>query len=840
MITARLFEIIARGGSSVEDQVQSMLEFGCESLGFELGIVSTVTNEMYRVYASHTTSDLAVPPGSEFPVTETYCEKTLSADGPLGFSHAAESEFVTHPAYRCFGLESYIGCPIRSGGRVIGTVNFSSRTKRDTEITQHELNEIAHIAAWLGISIERNELEHALARKSARLEAVMNSSLDGVMVYRSIRDERGTITDFEIDQINPAAGKMTGRNPAELLGGRLIEEFPGCKADGLFDAYKKVTETGVSFQDEFHYGHDGVDGWFRIHARRLGDGIVVSFTDVTEVRNAEQAASSARDELGLILDSVPAMIWYKDAYSRIQRVNESVLRTLGVARDEVEGRTTEEVHPEEAERSIADDRLVIRSGRPKRGIVEEITIGPGESRWVSTDKLPVLDDNGEVRGLLVVSTDITRMKRTEETLRRIVDRDQLTGVANRSSFNRALQEAVVCGDEERYAVMMLDFDRFKSVNDSLGHSAGDELLKSISARLLGVVKSSDLVARLGGDEFAILLRHLDDAHDAGEIAERIRAACELEHAVSGHSIVSTASIGIADSELGLDSADQILDAADAAMYRAKQNGRNCVCVADQEQIEAMRRCVKLAAELRANLKDGRVGTAFRPIFDVESGGVVGAEAIPRWPDGSVPSSEFISIADEHGLAFDLSKRVLRNAVNLLGSDPDSERFVTVSMGLRELIHPALPELISGMLAESGVNPARLVLETGVGVLEESRSNVGLALNELSGLGVRISIKDFGAEASSLDRVRTSPVNIVKLDRSLIASVHRDRQVSVVVESVVSFAKNLGMQVAFEGIETPEQLAMVQAFGGDWFQGYPAAEPVEAESFAQLAEMRRAA
>ncbi|MFG0274810.1 MAG: EAL domain-containing protein [Phycisphaerales bacterium] len=844
----QLLDVTVSSELDFDDQIERILLRGCRELDMELGILAEIQGDTYCVRATVPMSDLEVEHGATYPLGRTYCRETVRSNDAVGFHEATGSDWEGHPAFEDFQLEAYVGAPVMVSGRLYGTLNFSRRTRRDRPISEEELDFVRFAAAWAGSELAREHSRRETARAREELGAVLHSSIDGVMAFESVRDERDAIVDFRWTLMNPAAGEIVGRSPVDLLGRLMLEELPGNKADGPFDRYRRVVETSQPAQFEHHYRHDGIDSWFRISAVKTGDGFAVGFADITESKAAEARVLEAQRELQTILDTVPSLIWYKDAESRIIRTNRAVAEAMQLSTDEIEGMETADAHPGEAAAYVRDDAEVVRTGVPKRGIIERVRFGPLDERWMSTDKVPVRGPSGDIERILIVATDITRLKRTEDALRRLAEFDPLTDLRNRASFTQQLERALLRARRdpaERFALLYLDFDRFKIVNDSLGHHAGDALLQSIADRIRRAIQPEEVAARLGGDEFAILLRNIDSIETAVAVAERLLTVFGEAHRIEGVPIVSTASIGAAFSGDGDPKAADLLRDADGAMYQAKAGGRNrVVAVTDEARAQAQRRLV-IEQDLRKILGEDRLEFAFLPIYRVSDGAIVGFETLARWPGDAVTPREFIPVAIDSGLIGDIGARAVSEGASCLREWSEllpEGGFVTVKCSSREVFHPGTAPALAQTIAEAGVDAASLVLEIEESVLAETRADVRGALRALRDTGVRIAVDNFGAGASSLRVLRDGVVDVVKIDRSFLADSADPETDRAMLQTIVSLAHRFGLPTVAEGVRDESQWELLRSLACEMGQGHGLSRPLtRAEAGAALAEgVRRAA
>ena len=417
--------------------------------------------------------------------------------------------------------------------------------------------------------------------------------------------------------------------------------------------------------------------------------------------------------------------------------------------------------------------------------------------------------------------------------------DTLTGLPNRALFRDRLTQTVE--REKRrikggFAVLFLDFDRFKVINDSLGHDAGDALLIVLGERLTSCVRPGDTVARLGSDEFTLLLEDLGHAREAAATAERIQRSLERPFSLAGQEVVMTVSIGIVTSDVGYNSAEEVLRDADLAMYSAKAKGRAGYAFFTPAMREQALQRLALETDLRRALDEGTLGVQYQPIVSVEDGLPIGFEALARWSHptrGAVSPEVFVSLAEETGLVLALDLFVLREAC--LQVRAWQEHFpqlppLTLSANLsgKSFVQPEVVAHVEQVLQETGFDPKSLKLEITESVLVGSSGCVGVNLERLKALGIQLHIDDFGTGYSSLSYLQHLPVNTLKVDRSFVAEMLQNSESGELVRTVVAMAKALGLTVTVEGVETRAQLEYLKTLGCEHAQGYLFSKPLDAE------------
>jgi diguanylate cyclase (GGDEF)-like protein len=459
---------------------------------------------------------------------------------------------------------------------------------------------------------------------------------------------------------------------------------------------------------------------------------------------------------------------------------------------------------------------------PDAGYHESMTIEFGNERIISVTTQPLKGG-----GWVALDEDITQRRRQEQEITHLARHDALTNLGNRALFREQLQQALLrLGRGQGFALLCLDLDRFKSVNDTLGHPVGDALLKQVSARLLGCVRQGDVVARLGGDEFAIIQASVRDADATEALAARIVENISKPYDIGGQRIDISTSIGMTLAPRDGTDADQLMKNADLALYRAKADGRQGYSFFKPQMNDHIQVRRRMEVDLRKAFDNEELTLCYQPLICLESQRVTSFEALMRWSHpkrGTVPPAEFIGLAEEIGLIFELGEWAMRQACAqaALWSQP-----VKVAINLSPLqIRRELIEVVLQALAASGLPPDRLELEITESVLLQDSQNTLATLHQLRQLGVRIAMDDFGTGYGSLSYLRGFPFDKIKIDRAFIADMDRSDESRAIVDTIVRLGKSLGMGTVAEGIENFEQLKLVCASGCTEAQGFYFSPPV---------------
>ncbi|MFO1219284.1 MAG: bifunctional diguanylate cyclase/phosphodiesterase [Burkholderiaceae bacterium] len=531
---------------------------------------------------------------------------------------------------------------------------------------------------------------------------------------------------------------------------------------------------------------------------------------------------------------------------RVLQANPALCALVGLDETSVGGRQfTEIVHPDDAV-LLAQRLLPSAQGADERPVEVRCLQPSGREVWMSIHTGYFEDGSASERCLILQAQDITARRLAESQLQHIAYHDSLTGLVNRARFRDCLARAIERSHTRGgrgFALMYLDFDRFKLINDTQGHSVGDRFLVTATQRILQQVRPGDVVGRLGGDEFAILIEDVDSAGTAVAMAERLQASLSQPYLVEGAEVNSSASIGITLSDEGYHTPDEVLRDADIAMYRAKANGRAQHAMFDTALRAQVSEQVQLELDLRTAIDTGALSLAYQPIYDLATGEVVAFEALARWNHpqrGPIAPGVFIPIAEESGLIGALTELVLERACQQLRAwqtrNPAHRRMrVQINLSGVDLSQGALALQVATTLLANGLEASQLTLE-----ITESKLMTGLAtaldtLKRLRDIGVGISVDDFGTGYSSLSYLSTLPISSLKVDRSFVANMAKAEHDTEIVKAIVGLGNALGKTVIAEGIESPAQLSRLRALGCRFGQGYLLAPPMAPEAALQLVE-----
>jgi len=549
--------------------------------------------------------------------------------------------------------------------------------------------------------------------------------------------------------------------------------------------------------------------------------------------------------MGNLLSTTEERVYFKDVRSRFLLVSAGWIAAIAPDRsaEDIVGKTDFDFFSKEhAEAAFEDEQRIIRTGEPMVNKLERETFGNGMSPWVSTTKMPLRDETGQIIGTFGISRDVTAQIRAESALAYQVQHDPVTGLANRVALMDRLSQAVADLERQpgRLAVLYVDLDHFKAINDAFGHDAGDQVLAEVGHRLAQFSRHSDTVARLGGDEFVVLCGDLRDDDDVGLIGERIVQWIRAPFVDNGRDLSVTCSVGIVITRDPLAEPRHLIRDADAMMYEAKETGRNQYRIFDaSERIGTL--ASRLQAELSRAIDRAELFLLYQPLFSLDDQSLLGVEALVRWhhPErGLVTPDSFIPFAEQHGLIGRIDSFVLDEACRQLfewssRDDWPSGFTMAVNVSGAELSDPEFAQRVSALIRRHGVEAARLCLEMTETAFVGEWGDVQETLSSLSQLGVRLALDDFGTGYSSLAHLQRMKVDILKIDRSFVARIGRSQRDREIVAAVTAMSHALGITVVGEGIETSHQLDTLAGLDCDQGQGFLFARPLSAEAVVAL-------
>jgi diguanylate cyclase (GGDEF)-like protein/PAS domain S-box-containing protein len=774
---------------------------------------------------------------------------------PLAIPYAAEEDAWVARSGQTW-VKSYVGAPIRIRNQVIGFVNIDSATpgffgQAEAERLEAFLSRIvlALKNAWLYSQARQEILERVKALKTERnfVSAVLDTAGALVVILN---------TDGRIVRFNRSCEQTTGYAFDEIKGKHIWDVFiPPEEVEAAKTIFDRLMAGEFSLEHESCWltksGDRCLMAWSS--TALLGQQGAIEFIinagyDITERKQIEEALRQGGERYALAVLAANHGLWDWDLRTNEIYFSRYWKAILGYEEQEIQSSVDEwfsRVHPEDLPRLKVDIAVHLEGTTPSFKSEYRMSHWNGEYRWVLTQGLAVRDIEGHPYRITGSQADITQRKLNEDHLRHASLHDTLTDLPNRSLFMKQLDQAIAQAKENPnylFAVLFLDLDRFKVINDSLGHLVGDQLLITVARRLNACVRPRDTVARLGGDEFTILLDNIHSPDDSTHVADRILKEIVLPIKLNGQELFTSASIGIALSDTGYDRPEDILRDADTTMYRAKAQGRACYEIfntAMHAQVTAMR---ELEAELRQAIERQAFQLYYQPIISLATDQMAGVEALIRWQHpqrGLIGPSEFIGLAEETGLIGSIGEWVLRTActqTKIWQNAGYSALRVAVNVSIRQFQRgsgrPDFPEVVAAILDETGLPAASLELEITENVpLTDNELNRD-TFNRLKRLGLHLALDDFGI-SSSLALLKQFPFSTLKIDRSFVKEIIDNHSDAAIITAIISMAHSLALKVVAEGVETEEQLAWLRTQQCDEVQGYLSSRPLPAQELTQL-------
>ena len=709
------------------------------------------------------------------------------------------------------------------------------KTEDELRLVAENFNEMAARFQYLLAISEENQQQ--LNKSEQNLRTLIKTIPDLIW----LKDKEGTYitcnTTFEA-YMGLGENDIIGKTDYEFFDHSLADIFSMHDKSVMQSGKVSISENSVSFKSDHHHGYLET---IKTPLRDL-DGNIVGVLGIARDISRRKKYENELRKFSLAVEQNPCAIMITDLEANIEYANAAYIGNSGYTQDEIIGKKS----------------TILKSGKNEPDTIKNLwdTILKGETwkgelinrRKDGTEYIdltlisPVRQPNGEISHYLAIKEDITERKIIEEENRNLAFSDPLTGLSNRRKLLERLKHTLArCQRENtQIAVLMLDLDRFKAVNDTLGHLAGDELLKQVSQRITDRLRTTDMVARMGGDEFVVLLEDITHEEDAARIATEIVIDLTLPFQLGkNHDVRIGASIGIALYPQHGNTSAALMDNADIALYQAKDNGRGCFAYFSESLTLAARERLDLESRLRRGIEQGELRVFYQAQVDMISGEIIGAEALVRWQEpneGLIPPYKFIRIAEETGLIMRIGEWVLREVCRQ-GKEWLDAGFAPIRLAVNvspaQFKHCDMLELITSVLNETHYPAEQLEIELTESGLMEHQEVVIDILGKLRDLGIHLAIDDFGTGYSSLAYLKRFPMNVLKIDKSFIDDIPYSADDMAITSAIISMGQTLGFKVLAEGVETSEQLAFLSQKGCDIYQGYITSKPVPADKFLQF-------
>ncbi|MEM7540656.1 MAG: EAL domain-containing protein [Pseudomonadota bacterium] len=780
-------------------------------------------------------------------------------DSPCRFSFEQETQIITSelgqtfpadPAIKAAGIEAYVGRRlVDSDGELCGIFALMNRSP----ITRSaEIPAILDVFATRAASeLQREQAHAALSAREQQLNAALEGSQQGVWEWRADDDAYdfrsnvdGTLPNHEIKSGSDLVATVHPDDQHKVRTARQAY-FRGKSPIYEYEA-RQVTS-------------DGSYRWFLTRGKateRDSNGRILKMlgthTDITPLKVAEAALGESQSFLRLIVDTVPQFIFWQDDAFRYTGCNQQFAELAGFTiPDQLIGKTDQELWwGSDVDEFLEDDRKILNGDIPFVRHQQEIQLPQGETHWFETIKVPMKNES-KVVGILGTLQDITERKEAENEAQRLAFYDPLTNLPNRRFLSDTLHTTLAAAERRNQcgALLFIDLDRFKEINDTLGHSVGDDLLKLVARRLQQVTRSEDTVARLGGDEFVVLLAALNKelkaaARHTQRIAEKIRHELTAPYRIDGQVFHVTPTIGITMFPDAGKTVDDVLKEADTAMYSGKAEGRNTTRFFHRGMEESARYQLELEQDSRNALIEGQFALHYQPQVNAE-GAVIGSEALLRWEHpsrGNIPPADFIPVAEDRGLIVEIGNWVLATVFETVRDWLDREQTafgsVSINVSSRQFRDRNFVNDVSNSLRTWRIPPNRIILEITDSTIIDNVQDTVEKMSELRQLGLRFALDDFGVGYSSLTYLKKLPIDQIKIDRSFIRDIGSDPNDEVICQTIIAMGEHLGLQTIAEGVETDEQFTFLRSNYCDGFQGFKFLMPCPEAEFLAFCQSRQ--
>ncbi|HET7731344.1 MAG TPA: EAL domain-containing protein [Usitatibacter sp.] len=698
------------------------------------------------------------------------------------------------------------------------------------------------VAGLVGVIVDitqRKQLEAATRDSNERLRAVIEAAPLAIIA----RDTEGVVRMW-----NPAAERMFGWREEEVLETSTSIVPPELREETLKLRQRAQAGETIWIEDTRRMHRDGhlIDVSMSIAPIYGGDsiaiGTMVTINDITRRKQAEQALRDSEARLRLAMEAAQMGMWYWETESDQFSCSEGLNTLFGRAPDApaIGYRALQErLHPEDREFFSATLRHAVKQGTDFQ-VDYRVAWPDGSVHWIANRGQVHRGPDGRAVRVIGVAMDITERKLAEQRIVHMAHHDALTGLPNRVLLRDRIQQAIAQAHRtaSQIAVLFIDLDRFKTINDSLGHQLGDRLLQSVASRILVCVREGDTVSRVGGDEFVIVIPGIASAADASVVASKILEVLASAFHLHGNDLHVAASIGISLYPNDGGDAETLMRNADTAMYHAKDSGRGNFQYFTPHMNVAAQQRLALENALRRALENREFEVHYQPLFDLRDRSITGFEALLRWyPEGEapIPPSDFIAAAEDSGLIVPIGEFVLREALMQARTWQSAGRslVIAVNVSANQLSRPNFVERLRRTIEESGIDPALVELEVTEGVIIEGAGEAREAIDHIAALGVGIAIDDFGTGYSGLAYLKRLPIDTVKIDQSFVRDLTVDPDDAAIVTAIVAMARSLGVDVVAEGVETEEQLAELQRLGCHRAQGFLLARPMTAAAVGRM-------
>lgn len=705
---------------------------------------------------------------------------------------------------------------------------------------------------------QERELRHkATEEAQSKFLAAAETNMDAFVIFGCVRDLSGKIVDFRFEYVNANFERMMGKSRSELLGQLRSEITSVPTRTELFEHLCVVADTGEPMREEFLITDPAIDAtWLRLQVTRLADGLAMTCCDISGIKSAQVRYKTLLEFTDSVFQNAPFSIVATDLNGIITAMNVAAEKLTGYGREELVGKAPLTILHDEAElltksgdsdpMTSGSDGFQLLTASNAAGEMEEqewtLVRRDGSRIPISLAMRAVKSDTGEATGFVGIAVDITERQQMLDYVTHLATHDQLTGLMGRALLRDKTVEAVERARRygTKVAVFMLDLDHFKRINDSLGHTSGDQILVEAANRLRRAVRSTDIVARAGGDEFVVVMPDITSIADVDQCAANLVLKLAPEISVDEHLVKVTTSIGVCIYPDFASDVKHLFKRADAAMYVAKDNGRDQHQIFSEDMLKETTDRLMLEHALRHAIANDEMELHYQPQVSLTTGAITGMEALLRWTHprmGKIAPAQFIPLAEETGLIVPIGEWAFMRSCcegKALQEELGMDLTISVNLSPRQFQQKNLVQVIEHCLAKSGLAASHLEIEITEGILMVNSHDNLDKLQKIRELGVRISIDDFGTGFCSFSYLLQYQVDRLKIDQSFVRQAETDVNAAAVVRTIIAMSHGLNIKVVAEGVETDEQLRFLLRKKCDEAQGNFLGLPVAARDFASTA------
>lgn len=820
--SARLVISLLKSGILLENKIISGEDFFIE------------TTQLINIAYTHLHETLF------FQLEQSLHQKISSANNTLYISIGVAVFIILLVTYFAFGIYYSTVYSIKELTHSARAIAEGYMETRVTLTSQDELQQVAIGFNYMAdrvtklLASERKALT-VLSIEQANLEAFFEHMDSAAIIYQALPDKKS----FTIKAINQAAEQIENFKREDVIEQNIFTAFPHIQQSGLLNILLEVSHSGTACEYPIvSYHNNHIANWREHYVYKLpNDDIVVLYKDVTKKKQSEEALELA----SLVYQNSSEAMMITGSDNTIIAINPAFTEMTGYKEQDVIGNNPNILSSDRQNEHFYQQmwQVLTEAGEWQGEIWNKHKSGKEFLEWLTINT--IRRDDGEIYRYVALFADITEKKKAEELIWQQANFDGLTNLPNRRMFQNRLEIELKKSQRSQLplALLFLDLDHFKEINDTLGHGYGDQLLEEAGRRITHNVRDSDTVSRLGGDEFTIILSELEELHILESIADKIIHALNQPFELSNRQVYVSASVGITLFPNDADNVSDLLKNADQAMYLAKELGRNRFCYFTPLMQEKAQSRLTLLDELHKAVKQEQFVMHYQPIIDLKTGSIQKAEALIRWPHpdkGFISPAEFIPLAEESGLIIEIGNWVFKQVVQQVKQLKTSfDKDIQISVNKSPVQFKAVNDHSEWLkyLEQSEVSNKNIAIEITESLLMEDQSGILKQLTEFRDSGIEVSMDDFGTGYSSLSYLKKFDIDYLKIDQSFTKNLTADSDDMVLSKAIIVMAHSLGLKVIAEGIETAEQMELLTNAGCDYGQGYFISRPVAANEFAQL-------